>query len=562
MATTAISTSLRGRALLNEPGLNKGTAFTIDERRQLGIDGLLPSRVETIVEQSMRDRDKYDRLHDDMERHIFLRALHDANTVLFYALVEDYLAEMLPVLYTPTVGLACQEFSHIYRRPHGLFLSYPDRHRIAEQLDEVEGDIDVVVVTDGQRILGLGDLGVGGMGIPIGKLSLYTAAGGLDPQRCLPVFLDVGTDNEELLADPLYLGWCHERVTDYQYDEFISTFVEALSTRFPGVLLQWEDFAGHHATRLLHQYRDQILSFNDDIQGTAAVALAAIHAAVIAKNSTLAEECVLIVGAGSAGNGIAGMLRDALASEGIADPASKIYLTDTKGLVHDRRTDLADYKIPYAQKWERVGDWADPDGPTSLATVMEHARPSILIGVSGQPGIFTEPIVRSMAAAHERPIIMPLSNPTDHTEATPQDLLTWTDGRALIATGSPFDDVVGNGVVHRISQANNVYVFPGLGLGTIAVNATSVTDGMLLAAARAVADDDPDRHPGSTMGILPPLESIHAVSRRIARAVGRAAVAEGVAEPMDEAEIDRRVETRWWRPEYAQINHSDKPSGS
>jgi len=562
MATTAISTSLRGRALLNEPGLNKGTAFTIDERRQLGIDGLLPSRVETIVEQSMRDRDKYDRLHDDMERHIFLRALHDANTVLFYALVEDYLAEMLPVLYTPTVGLACQEFSHIYRRPHGLFLSYPDRHRIAEQLDEVEGDIDVVVVTDGQRILGLGDLGVGGMGIPIGKLSLYTAAGGLDPQRCLPVFLDVGTDNEELLADPLYLGWRHERVTDYQYDEFISTFVEALSTRFPGVLLQWEDFAGHHATRLLHQYRDQILSFNDDIQGTAAVALAAIHAAVIAKNSTLAEECVLIVGAGSAGNGIAGMLRDALASEGIADPASKIYLTDTKGLVHDRRTDLADYKIPYAQKWERVGDWADPDGPTSLATVMEHARPSILIGVSGQPGIFTEPIVRSMAAAHERPIIMPLSNPTDHTEATPQDLLTWTDGRALIATGSPFDDVVGNGVVHRISQANNVYVFPGLGLGTIAVNATSVTDGMLLAAARAVADDDPDRHPGSTMGILPPLESIHAVSRRIARAVGRAAVAEGVAEPMDEAEIDRRVETRWWRPEYAQINHSDKPSGS
>jgi len=562
MATTAISTSLRGRALLNEPSLNKGTAFTIDERRQLGIDGLLPSRVETIVEQSMRDRDKYDRLHDSMERHIFLRALHDANTVLFYALVEDYLAEMLPVLYTPTVGLACQEFSHIYRRPHGLFLSYPDRHRIAEQLDEVEGDVDVVVVTDGQRILGLGDLGVGGMGIPIGKLSLYTAAGGVDPRRSLPVLLDVGTDNKELLADPLYLGWRHERVADYQYNEFIAAFVEALSDRFPGVLLQWEDFAGHHATRLLHEYRDQILSFNDDIQGTAAVALAAIHAAVIAKGSTLAEECILIVGAGSAGNGIAGMLRDALASEGITDPASKIYLTDTKGLVHDRRNDLADYKIPYAQKWDHVGDWADPDGPTSLATVMEHARPSILIGVSGQPGIFTEPIVRSMAAAHDRPIIMPLSNPTDHTEATPQDLLTWTDGRALIATGSPFDDVVHDGVVHHISQANNVYVFPGLGLGTIAVGATSVSDAMLLAAARAVADDNADREPGSTMGILPPLESIHAVSRRIARAVGRAAVAEGVAEPMDDAEIDRRVEARWWRPEYAPIIRSDQPTAS
>ncbi len=560
MTTPAVRSALRGRSLLNEPSLNKGTAFTVDERRTLGIDGLLPSRVETITEQTVRDRDKYDRLHDSMERHIFLRALHDANTVLFYALVEDNLAEMLPVLYTPTVGLACQEFSHIYRRPHGLFLSYPDRHRIAEQLDEVEGDIAVVVVTDGERILGLGDLGVGGMGIPIGKLSLYTAAGGIDPQRCLPVFLDVGTNNEELLADPLYLGWRHERVTEDQYNQFIAAFVGALSDRFPGVLLQWEDFAAHHANRLLHQYRDRILSFNDDIQGTAAVALAAIHAAAVAKGSTLRDECICIAGAGSAGSGIATMLRDAIASEGSPDPTANLYLTDTKGLVHDGRDDLVDYKLPFAQRWEHVSDWADPDGPTSLAAVMEHARPSILIGVSGQPAIFTESMVRSMAAAHERPIILPLSNPTDHTEATPHDLLDWTDGRALIATGSPFADVVHDGVVHRISQANNVYVFPGLGLGTIAVKATSVTDAMLLAAARAVADDNSDSEPGSTVGILPPLESIHAVSRRIARAVGRAAVAEGVAEPMDEAEIDRRVESHWWHPEYAPIDQLDGPA--
>ncbi len=556
MTTSSNSKPPRGRALLNEPGLNKGTAFTIDERRLLGIDGLLPSRVETIVEQCVRDRDKFDRLHDDLERHIFLRALHDTNTVLFYALVEDYLPEMLPVLYTPTVGLACQEFSHIYRRPHGLFLSYPDRHRIAEQLAEVEGDVHVVVVTDGERILGLGDLGVGGMGIPIGKLSLYTAAGGIDPRRCLPIFLDVGTNNEELRADPLYLGWRHERITDYQYSQFVATFVEELGNRFPGVLLQWEDFASHHATRLLNKYRDRILSFNDDIQGTAAVALAAIHAAIVAKGSTLSDECICIVGAGSAGSGIAGLLRDALAAEGIPDPTANLYLTDTKGLVHDGRDDLADYKVPFAQPWEHVGGWADPDGPTSLATVVEHARPSILVGVSGQAGIFTEPIIRSMAAAHDRPIIMPLSNPTDHTEATPQDLIAWTDGRALIATGSPFDDVVHDGTVHRISQANNVYVFPGLGLGTIAVGATSVTDAMLLAAAWAVADDK--QRPSSTGGILPPLETIHAVSRRIAKAVGRAAVDEGVAEPMDDAEVDRRVDARWWRPEYAPVSLRDE----
>ncbi len=549
----SIATPLRGRSLLNDPALNKGTAFTTDERRSLGIDGHLPPRVETIDEQCERVWEKYTRLHDDLERHIFLRALHDTNTVLFYAFVERHLAEMLPILYTPTVGKACQEFSHIYRRPHGLFLSYPERHRIEEQLATIDDDIDVVVVTDGERILGLGDLGVGGMGIPIGKLALYTAAGGIDPDRCLPVFLDVGTNNRELLDNPLYLGWRNERITGSDYDDFIERFVTALNVRFPGVLLQWEDFAGHHATPLLHRYRDRILSFNDDIQGTAAVALAAIQAAVAAAGSTLSEQRICIVGAGSAGSGIAAMLRDALEVAGLEDGTAPLFLTDVNGLLHDRRNDLLDFQQPFAQPFEAVADWADPDGPTPLDRVVEHARPTIMVGVSGQPGLFTEAIVRSMAAMHERPILMPLSNPTARAEAVPSDLLAWTDGRALIATGSPFDDVTHDGITHEISQANNVYVFPGLGLGTLAAGAGKVTESMLLAAALAVADRSPCSIDDPTRGVLPDLEEIHEVSRRIAKAVAVAAVAAGTAPAIDDAEIDRRIERLWWEPVYPAI---------
>ncbi|MDH3755476.1 MAG: NAD-dependent malic enzyme [Acidimicrobiia bacterium] len=544
---------MHGHAVLNDATLNKGTAFTGTEREALGIDGLLPPRIETITEQCARIRDKYERLHDDLERHIFLRALQDTNQVLFYAFVEEHIAEMLPVLYTPTVGLACQEFSHIYRRPHGLFLSYPDRDRMADQLGSVDSDVDVVVVTDGERILGLGDQGLGGMGIPIGKLSLYGAAGGLDPARLLPVMLDVGTNNDDLLRDPLYLGWRHERIVGADYDDFVDQFVTMLSARFPGVLLQWEDFAGQHATPLLHRYRDRLLSFNDDIQGTAAVALATVHAAVKAKGSTLADQRFCIVGAGSAGSGIAAMLRDALAQDGVTDPTARLHLTDADGLLHDHRSDLADFQVPFRQPWEAVAGWAVADGPTELATVVDHARPTVLIGVSGQPGLFTEPIVRSMLGATDRPIILPLSNPTSRAEATPADVLRWTDGRALIATGSPFDDVVHEGVTHRISQANNVYVFPGIGLGALVANASKITDGMLLAAARGVADDTPDTSSDATMGVLPPLDQVQTVSRRIAGAVAAAAASEGVGDQIDDEEIRRRIDERWWSPAYARI---------
>lgn len=546
-------TPLSGGALLNDPALNKGTAFTSVEREALCLDGLLPARIETIHDQINRVRDKFDRFHDDLERHIFLRALQDTNEILFYAFVDRHLPEMLPILYTPTVGMACQEFSHIYRRPHGVFLSYPERDHMEHQLANVNREVEVVVVTDGERILGLGDQGIGGMGIPIGKLSLYTAAGGLDPRRSLPIMLDVGTNNPELLADPLYLGWRHERVTDGDYDGFIEQFVAALQTRFPGVMLQWEDFAGHHATPLLNRFRDRILSFNDDIQGTAAVALAAIHAAVTFNGAALSDQRFCIVGAGSAGSGIAAMLRDALAASGFADPTAPLYLVDAQGLLHDQRGDLADFQRPFAKSWDVVARWANPSGPTPLATVVDTVQPTVLIGVSGQPGLFTEPIVRSMAASTERPIILPLSNPTSRAEATPTDLLGWTDGRALVATGSPFDDVVRAGVTHHISQANNVYVFPGLGLGARVANAARITDPMLLAAATGVAEQSPCRSGEATAGVLPPLEEVQAVSRRIASAVARAAADEGTGDQIDDDEIQRRIDELWWTAAYAPV---------
>lgn len=545
-----VTTQLRGAALLNDASANRGTAFTTEQRVRLGLDGLLPARVETIEEQLARIEDKYRRFHDDMERHIFLRALQDTNEVLFYRFVADHLVEVLPIIYTPTVGAACEQFSRIYRRPHGLFLSVERRDVLRQQLASARDDVDVIVVTDGERILGLGDQGLGGMGIPIGKLSLYTAVGGIDPRRTLPVFLDVGTNNAELLNDPLYLGARHERVDGDEYLDFVDQFVQVVDQRYPGVLLQWEDFAQRHATELLHRHRDRILSFNDDIQGTAAVALAAVQAAVAATGSSLDSSRVVIAGAGSAGTGIAGML------VGAGLPAEALAMVDANGLLHDRREAIETYQRPFTLHWGQVQDWAEPDGPTPLAQVVDAMHPTILVGVSGQGGLFSEAIIRSMAAQVDHPVVLALSNPTSRAEATPADLLAWTDGRALVATGSPFDDITIAGIRHIISQSNNIYVFPGLGLGALAVRATSVTDSMLRAAAVAVAETSGCSASALEGGLLPSLDTIREGSVRIAAAVAAAARDEGVGDDIDDVQLAARIQERRWTPAYPQSDLS------
>lgn len=544
-----VTVSMRGTALLNEPSYNKGPAFTSAEREAFGLEGLLPTAVETLETQVERRWLEYGRLHDDLERHIFLRAVQDDNEVLYYALLERHLTEVLPIVYTPTVGVACQQFSRIYRRPRGLFVSYPDRHRMAQQLRSVDEEIDVIVVTDGERILGLGDQGIGGMGIPIGKLALYTAVGGVDPRRTLPVVLECGTNNQELLDDPLYMGWRHERVTGAAYEEFVEQFVAGVQECFPTALLQWEDFAQPNAAPLLARYRHRLLSFNDDIQGTAAVALAAITAAVGAVGSSLEDQRVCIVGAGSAGTGIAAMLSDALVEVGVDNSTANLFLVDRAGLLHEGRDDLSDYQKPFAQP--PVG----ADGPQGLAEIVAYVRPTILIGVSGQPGLFTESIVRSMAAGVDRPIIFPMSNPTSRTEATPADLLTWTDGRALVATGSPFDPVpLSDGREVTISQANNVYIFPGVGVGALAAGASEVTESMLVAAAAAVAKSATKSEPsGADGGLLPPIDKVRDVSAAVALAVAEAAVAAKVAPAATSAVLGERVLSSRWLPRYPNL---------
>lgn len=559
-----VSTTLRGRQLLNDPVLNKGTAFTAEERLALGVEGLLPTAIETLKTQIARRRQSYDRLHNDLERHIFLQQLRDDSEVLFYAFVERYLVDTLPIVYTPTVGAACQEFSHIYQRPIGVFISRNEQPRMAQQFDAVPDEIDVIVVTDGERILGLGDQGIGGMGIPIGKLALYTAVAGIDPQRTLPVILDVGTNNQDLLDDPLYMGHRGPRITGDEYLSFVDDFVATVSERFPGVLLQWEDFAGTNAAPLLDRHRDQILSFNDDIQGTAAVALAAIVSAVDTAGRNLADERVLIVGAGSAGTGIADMLAGALAERADdqahrADHTEALFLTDRHGLLHDGRRGLTEFQAPFAQPQDRVS----AEALTSLDQLVTEIRPTILIGVTGQGGLFTESMVRTMADVEsggvDRPIIMPMSNPTSKAEAIPADLLMWTDGRAIVATGSPFEPVAWSDKTFTISQANNVFIFPGVGLGSVVAGATKVTDSMMVAAAEAVslmALDLP-----AEAGVLPPVSAAPEVARQVAMAVAHAAVTAGVAPQADPDDFRTRLQDYQWSPVYPEVTAADTNGG-
>jgi malate dehydrogenase (oxaloacetate-decarboxylating) len=474
--------------VLEDPLTNKGTAFTEEERSEFGLRGLLPAVVETLERQVRRRYGAYREQPTDIARHINLRALQDTNEVLFYRLVSDHVEEMLPILYTPTVGLACQRFSEIYRRPRGLFIAYPDRDRIGEILrNRPRREVDVIVVTDGQRVLGLGDQGIGGMGIPIGKLSLYTALGGIDPARTLPVLLDVGTDNAELLDDPMYLGWRHRRVSGAGYDDFIDQFVQAVRTEMPDVLLQWEDFATPHARPNLERYRDQLLTFNDDIQGTAAVVLAALSAAASATGSRMRDQSIVMLGAGSAGVGVCEQVVRSMVTDGLSeqDASARIYMVDVNGLLTTDRKDLDPAQRHFAQPPQAVPS-REGSGAPGIADVIDTVQPSTLIGLSTAAGAFSEEIVRNMAAHVDRPIIMPLSNPTSRSEARPQDLADWTDGRALVATGSPFPPMKVGRVDMPAAQCNNIYVFPGIGLAVTAVHAVRVTDAMLTAAATAI----------------------------------------------------------------------------
>jgi malate dehydrogenase (oxaloacetate-decarboxylating) len=533
---------LRGTQLLESPLSNRGTAFTVEQRSELGLTGLLPAVVETLEEQVERAYGAFLAYDKPINRHIYLRQLQDMNEVLFYRLVTEHLAEMLPVVYTPTVGEACQRFSEIYRRPRGLFVSYPDRDRLREVIaNRPNREVDVVVVTDGQRILGLGDQGAGGMGIPIGKLGLYTAVGGIHPARTLPILLDVGTDNEERLADPRYIGWRHHRITGGDYDDFVDAFVQAVKAELPDVLLQWEDFATPHARPILARYRDQLLTFNDDIQGTAAVVVGALTSAVSVTGRPLHEQRMIMLGAGSAAIGVADMIRSAMVAEGISDEdaARNFWVVDINGLLVSSREDLSPEQRRYARDGEAL----------NLDQLVRTVTADVLIGLSTVGGAFTEEIVRTMAGKVDRPVIFPLSNPTSHSEADPADLATWTEGRALIATGSPYPPLTVDGREVPVAQSNNVYIFPAMGLAVTAAKATRVTDNMMVAAAKALGVASARAAASGTL--LPPVGTMRSVALQIAFAAAEAAVADGVAPQASEDDLRAALRACQWQPGYS-----------
>ena len=552
-APETVETSLTGVALISSPMLNKGTAFSEEERDLFDLHGCLPPHVGTLDEQVVRRLKVLRAFESDFERYTFLRDLQDTNETLFYALILRGMQETLPLVYTPTVGEGCQRFSEIWRRPRGLFLSYPNRHRIGEILASPRFDkVKVIVVSDGERILGLGDQGAGGMGIPIGKLSLYTACAGIHPDETLPILLDVGTNNRERLEDPIYVGWRHARITGADYDAFIETFVAAVIERWPNVVLQWEDFAGANAAPLLARYRDRLCTFNDDIQGTAAVAAGTLMAAINVTGVPLRDQTIALLGAGSAGCGIAALLRQAMIEDGLGpeDASRRFFAVDRDGLLLEGMNSLAPAQAAFAQPREGVAGWKlETPGRIGLLDVAVNARPTVLIGVSGQAGVFTERIVRAMAAGVDRPVIFPLSNPTSRAEAKPQQLLDWTDGRALIGVGSPFPCPTWDGGEVAICQTNNSYIFPGVGLGLIASGARRVTEAMFMAAARALAELSPTRT-DKTAPLLPPVDQLREVAQAVALAVAQQAQADGVAARCDETTLATRIAAHVWEPRY------------
>jgi malate dehydrogenase (oxaloacetate-decarboxylating) len=548
---------LRGRSVLSSPMLNRGTAFTPAEREALGLTGLLPDAVSTIERQLERVYAQYLRQPDDLAKNIFLGNVRDRNEVLFYRLLTEHLQEMLPIVYTPTVGTAIERYSLEFSRPRGVYLS-------VDHLDQIEtaflnyglgsDEVDLLVATDSEGILGIGDWGVGGIAIATGKLAVYTAAAGLHPHRAIPVVLDSGTDNQALLAEDTYLGSRHARVRDERYDQLIDAYVTVAAKLFPNAMLHWEDFGAANARRILLKYADTCCTFNDDIQGTAAVVLAAALCATRAAGLAMRDQVIVIHGAGTAGIGIADALRQVMIDEGLSpgEATARFYALGSKGLLAAGYPGtLRDFQVPYARTAGEVAGWQrDADGRIGLAEVVSRTRPTMLIGTSTQPGAFSEPIVTEMAEHAERPVIMPLSNPTSRSEAQAADLIAWTGGRALIATGSPFPPVTYGGVEYQVAQANNALIFPGLGLGVTVSRARRVSDGMLAAAAAALAELADCTSPGAA--VLPPVTRLREVSAAVAEAVARAAVAEGLSEtPLDG--LPERVRAAMWEPAYPEV---------
>lgn len=541
-----------GPSLLETPLLNKGSAFSSEERKTFNLTGLIPPRYESINEQVDRAYMQYSSFVEPINKHIYLRAIQDNNETLYYRLVKEHINEMMPIIYTPTVGDACEQFSDIYRSSRGLFISYSERHQMDDILrNATKRKVKVIVVTDGERILGLGDQGIGGMGIPIGKLSLYTACGGISPAYTLPVMLDVGTNNEKLLADPMYMGARHKRIGQAEYDEFVDMFIQAVGRRWPEVMLQFEDFAQPNAMPLLERYRDKICCFNDDIQGTAAVAVGTILAACKSKNCKLSEQKVVFVGAGSAGCGIAEQIIQQMCSEGISDAQarSQVFMVDRFGLLSQGMQGLRDFQQRLVQNLDAIQEWSFSGEFASLLDVVNCAKPDILIGVSGQAGLFTEQVIRSMKSHCAMPIIFPLSNPSRQVEATPEQVIEWTDGEVIIATGSPFKPVEYKGKTYPVAQCNNSYIFPGIGLGVIVAKASLISDEMLMATSAALANASPLALTGKGE-LLPPLEEIAALSKKIAFDVAKVAMQQNLALEVSDEVLTERIERNFWMPEY------------
>lgn len=541
-----------GPNLLATPLLNKSSAFSKEERDEFNLTGLLPPRYECIEEQVERAYYQYSSIESNLDKHVYLRSIQDNNETLFYKLLHNHLEEMMPIIYTPTVGDACEHFSDIYRTERGLFISYAERDHIDDILhNATKRKVKVIVVTDGERILGLGDQGIGGMGIPIGKLSLYTACGGISPAYTLPVTLDVGTNNQALLDDPMYMGWRHPRIEQEEYNAFVDEFIQAVKRRWPGVLLQFEDFAQPNAMPLLKKYRSEICCFNDDIQGTASVTVGTLLAACRLKGVKLSSQKVVFVGAGSAGCGIAEQVIMQMCDEGISDEQarSQIFMVDKDGLLTEGMTGLRDFQQKLWQKRSAMEAWSFSSEYATLRDAINLAKPDVLIGVSGQPGLFTEPIIRAMHGHCPRPIIFPLSNPIKQIEATPQQVIEWTDGQAIVATGSPFKPVEYNGRLYPIAQCNNSYIFPGLGLGVVSAGVKRISDEMLMHASEVLAKASPLANTGEG-NLLPPITDIAELSKRIAFGVGKIAQAQGLALHVSDEVLERKIKKNFWLPAY------------